>query len=289
MAGLSALAECRPHSMWGESDRTRAFWLSLPLPSRRDDSMFEGKICGAADIKNERFKELCYELKEEPKMHRKLWEWYVIVSALEQLKLLKPGSRGLGFGVGIEPIASYFASKGCEIVATDFSSSWWSDWSTRLNERMICDPIQFSSLVSTRDVDMNWIPDDLRGFDFCWSCCSMDHLGSIRLGKRFVYNSMQCLVDNGIAIHTGEYNLESDWNTIDYKGTVLWTSLDVEECVASLNHKGHRSQFTFHRELQSEDLEENQTNDIHMQLRIEGFASTSFSVIAFKNSCLGAS
>lgn len=243
--------------------------------------MIVGKICGAADLKNERFNRLCYELKETPRMHRKLWEWFVVVSALEHLDLIKPGSRGLGFGVGIEPITSYFASRGCEIVATDLPNPWWEDWETRLNERQICDQVEFERLVSTRIVDMNWIPDDLRDFDFCWSCCSMDHLGSIRLGKRFVYNSMRCLRGQGVAVHTGEYNLQSDWDTIDYKGTVLWTSLDVEECVATLNSRGHRSNFTFARDLQFEDHEWNQTDDIHMQLRIENICSTSFSVIAF--------
>ena len=41
---------------------------------------------------------------------------------LEKLRLngcLEAGKKGLGFGVGTEPLSSYFVSQGCVVLATD--------------------------------------------------------------------------------------------------------------------------------------------------------------------------
>ena len=52
-------------------------------------------------------------------LHRKMWEWLFICQALSERDMLRPGRRGLGFGVGREPLVPLFAALGCEIVATD--------------------------------------------------------------------------------------------------------------------------------------------------------------------------
>src|SRR5580704_12730413 len=54
-----------------------------------------------------------------PLLHRKMWEWLFISQALSERGLLREGSRGLGFGVGQEPLAALFASMGCTLVVTD--------------------------------------------------------------------------------------------------------------------------------------------------------------------------
>lgn len=48
--------------------------------------------------------------------HRKHWEFTFIVRALEALDMLQPGRRGIVFAAGKEPLISYFASKGVEVV-----------------------------------------------------------------------------------------------------------------------------------------------------------------------------
>ena len=52
-------------------------------------------------------------------IHRKLWEWLFIIQALFERGMLQEGRRGLGFGVGNDPLPSFFASLGGDIVATD--------------------------------------------------------------------------------------------------------------------------------------------------------------------------
>ena len=45
--------------------------------------------------------------------------------------------------------------------------------------------------VSFRAVDMNTIAADLTDFDFCWSSCCFEHLGSIDHGLQFIHNTMR--------------------------------------------------------------------------------------------------
>jgi hypothetical protein len=51
--------------------------------------------------------------------HRKLWELAYVLQALYDNEHLQPGTRGLGFGCGEEPLPSYLASLGIGITVTD--------------------------------------------------------------------------------------------------------------------------------------------------------------------------
>ena len=245
-------------------------------------SLPAGGVCHAKSARRDRLKRLMQELGEPFRVHRKQWEFAIVVEALEAAGLIGSGKRGLGFGVGVEPLVAYLASRGCETVATDLEHGWYENSFARLNQRGLCPPDQFAKLVSMRHVDMNWIPKDLTDFDFCWSCCSMDHLGSIRLGKRFVYHSLRCLKPGGVAVHSGEFNLQSHWHTIDYDGTVLWTRYDVDETLAYLHERGHESAFDWTTGDEPEDQLENQGNGVHIRLMIGEFLATSFGLVIRK-------
>jgi cyclopropane fatty-acyl-phospholipid synthase-like methyltransferase len=79
----------------------------------------------------------------------------------------------------------------------------------------ILDRDSFARQVSWRAVDMNAIPGDLRGFDLCWSACALEHLGGIRHGLDFIAASLDCLRPGGLAVHTTEFNLSSDTDTVE--------------------------------------------------------------------------
>jgi 2-polyprenyl-3-methyl-5-hydroxy-6-metoxy-1,4-benzoquinol methylase len=73
---------------------------------------------------------------------------------------------------------------------------------------IICGLLDFKARVSYRTLDMNYIPEELNGkFDFVWSTCSVEHVGTILLGQRFIINTLNLLKPGGIAIHTVEFNL----------------------------------------------------------------------------------
>jgi SAM-dependent methyltransferase len=183
-------------------------------------------------------------------LHRKLWEWIFIARVLEQRDMLRPGRTGLGFGVGNEPQAALFASRGCRILATDLSpadhrAAHWSGAGQHasaldtLNRDGLCPQGAFAASVSFRHVDMTRIPHDLSGFDFTWSSCAFEHLGNIVKGQEFVLAQMDCLRPGGVAVHTTEFNLSSNWRTLDWAQTVLFREKDIQELAAALRADGH--------------------------------------------------
>lgn len=50
------------------------------------------------------------QFRTQLRYHRKLWEYVFICQALWERYAIRPGARGLGFGVGTEPLTSWFAS-----------------------------------------------------------------------------------------------------------------------------------------------------------------------------------
>lgn len=134
--------------------------------------------------------------------------------------------------MGEELLPSAFCSFGSKILATDlnFDEALGKGWVhtnqhaknlEQLNNKKICNTEEFKRLCSFKNVDMNKIPKDLKNFDFIWSACALEHLGSIEQGEEFIHNSLQCLKPGGIAVHTTEYNFSSNDDTITFGPTVL--------------------------------------------------------------------
>jgi hypothetical protein len=209
------------------------------------------RLCTQSQLREPWFAEWCAVLGVEPRAHRKLWERAYVAHVLDTMDLLRPGARGLGFGVGREALVALFAGRGCHIVATDLppttndarvwrDSGQYGDGLEGLRQDSLCDPDRFAERVRWRSVDMRAIPDDLRGFDFCWSVCSLEHLGSLEAGSRFVERSLATLVPGGIAVHTTEFNVGSDGETIVTGPTVLYREQDIVSLVARLERAGHQ-------------------------------------------------
>ena len=201
----------------------------------------------------------CDEIAELPKYHRKQWEYVYLLQALDDAGMLRPGARGLGFGVGHEPVPSVLAKRGCEVLITDLEqrAAERSGWRAsrqhagsvdELHRPEICDREVFRERVRFRNQDMNAIDDDLRaaGFDFVWSLCALEHLGSLRDGLRFVEQSLACVKPGGIAVHTTEFNVSSNADTISHGATVLYRQRDIEGLAQELARQGHTLQLNFH-------------------------------------------
>jgi Methyltransferase domain len=213
-----------------------------------DDPM-SSRVCRQADCGAE-YAEWMRQLRESPKISRKDWEWSAICRALDTAGLLTPGKRALGFAVGTEPLVAAFAARGIEVVATDLAAddARAQEWAATnqhalnfegLRKPEICSDDVLAERTTIRAVDMNHIPDDLKGFDFIWSSCAFEHLGSIEAGLTFVERSMDCLVPGGISVHTTEFNLDSNDDTEDEGGTVAFRSRDFAEMEHRLAAKGH--------------------------------------------------
>jgi SAM-dependent methyltransferase len=254
-------------------------------------------LCTQEQLESEAFRAWLDRLREPFRLHRKFWEFGYIAQALHERGMLRPGRRGLGFGVGREPLPALFASLGCEVVASDQEpgSAEQSGWVATgqhaagldaLNDRGICDPEAFRRRVAFRHVDMNAIPDDLRGFDFTWSSCCFEHLGSIANGLRFLECQMDCLRPGGVAVHTTEFNLSSDAETIDDNDfVVLFRRRDILEMARRLSASGHDIEL----DLTPGDRVADRHVDVppyagafHIRLEWDGFVTTSVGLIVRK-------
>jgi hypothetical protein len=207
-------------------------------------------LCRFDALDSPTFRKWIAELRLPWQAQRKEWELAYILQGLSERDMIAPGRKGLAFAVGQERLPALLASRGCQIVATDLeagnpnSQPWaetgqWSGDRDALNKDGLCDPETFSQNVSFRPVDMNAIPDDLRGFDFTWSTCSFEHCGSIESGLQFLVGQMDCLRPGGIAIHTTELNLTSDDQTITEGITVVFRLQDIERVITKLRAAGH--------------------------------------------------
>jgi len=191
----------------------------------------------------------CQRLDTAVIYHRKVWEFAYVLQVLWENGMLQPGKRGIGFGCGEEPIPSFLASLGVSVTITDQDSDTakkqgWAQtgqFTETLDSAFredLVDRSAFDKLATLRYVDMNAIDDDLSGYDFCWSICAYEHLGSISKGQDFVVNAMKVLKPGGIAVHTTEFNFASNGPTIDGGPTVLFRKKDFEEIGAAIYENG---------------------------------------------------
>jgi 2-polyprenyl-3-methyl-5-hydroxy-6-metoxy-1,4-benzoquinol methylase len=276
------------------------------------------KACTQEDVESPWFRYWCKELKIAPIYHRKLWEFAFLLQSLYDQDLLIPGKRGIGFGCGKEPLASYFASKGIDVLVTDLElervrGAGWIETGQHASSlessfhSELCSRELFNRHVRHAYVDMNAIPSDYQGgFDFCWSVCAMEHLGSIRQGLDFVNNSMKVLKPGGVAIHTTEYNYLASESTVDNVSTVLFLRRHFEEMAQRLNRAGHlcfgpsfeigNGVLDRFIDLPPYALDEglirkeqwSEVNQLaHLKLAIEGYACTCFGILVKKGSHTG--
>ena len=259
---------------------------------------FRYSTCNAVDFISPEFIAICNKLKITPVFHRKLWEWVYIVHHLGVNGLLEEGKRGLVFGVGCERLPSFFASLGLIITATDapveigIGNGWqdgeqYADSLSSLFFSDLVDEETFNNNVSFRYVDMSDIPDDLNEFDFCWSSCCFEHLGSLRNGEDFVLNSLNTLRPGGVAIHTTEFNLSSNSDTVSTGGTVIYRKVDIEGLIDRIRKLGFcvesltvsPESFCLDNYV---DVPPYGTNSVHLKLDLFGYTATSVGLIIKK-------
>jgi hypothetical protein len=256
------------------------------------------QLCTASQFFSESYAKWCKWIDEKPKLHRKQWEFVYILEALHAAGMLSSGKRGLGFGCGKEPLPAVMAAHGCIVLATDLDlqSAHDKGW-TNTNEHSsvledlyrenIINKNSFNQAVTFRNLDMNNISDDLRDFDYTWSACAFEHLGSIERGVQFVLNSTHCLRSGGVAVHTTEFNLGSNSNTLETESCVLFRKRDIEELINRLEKTGC-SVLPLNLTL-GERVEDGFVDlppykpDNHLKLVLEGHLTTSIGLIIYKN------
>lgn len=214
----------------------------IPAPIRAD---LTSKAVTQADIESPWLWHWCQKLNTEVIYHRKIWELAYVLQVLWENGMLEPGKRGIGFGCGEEPIPSLLAAMGVDVTITDqgYDEAARKGWVATAEHTGTLDQAHFADIVdaatfqrhaSLKVVDMNAIQPDLGGYDFCWSICAFEHLGSIRHGQDFVVNAMKVLKPGGIAVHTTEFNIDNANGTHEGVTTVLFQQRHFEQIAERL-------------------------------------------------------
>ncbi len=268
--------------------------------------MLSSSLCREQELKSERFLEWADQIRQAwdhdhsgvpVYTHRKLWEWLFIIEALHERGMLQPGKRGVGFGVGQDPMVALFANLGCDITATDMDhakadKAGWVETGQHastlqhLNGYGLCDPDDFAERVDFRTVDMNHIPTDLTGYDFTWSACAFEHLGSIARGQEFIFNQMRCLKSGGVGVHTTEFNVSSNRRTIATGGTVVFRRHDIDWMADQLRNRGHSISLDYDAGSSEADnhVDTPPFSDTHLKILIGEHVATSLAVAVEKGS-----
>lgn len=255
------------------------------------------ELCKAKDFHQPWYMNWCRKLGEMPNYHRKQWEYIYILQALAERGCLQEGKRGMGFAVGTEPLPSVFASMGVDVLATDIApdqgaAMGWTNSNqlcTGLASLYKCNIVeeeQFNKRVEYLPVDMNQIPAELRNFDFNWSSCSFEHLGTIEKGIRFLHQQLSTLKPGGWAVHTTEYNVSSNHETQDNDPTVVFRQRDIEALASSLRKEGHWvEELDYSLGALPEDFAVDflpHQQKIHLKLQLGAFVVTSIGLIIRK-------
>ncbi|RYJ00940.1 MAG: hypothetical protein EON47_12320, partial [Acetobacteraceae bacterium] len=267
-------------------------WCFTPPTLSRLNSQF----CTLGQLEEPAYAAWCERFGLKPTQHRKPWEFCYIGVALEAAGLLQAGNRGLGFGCGQEPLPSYFASRGVAVMATDAPADVVADqgWHSTneyaagldvVHQSELVSEAEFRRLVSFRAVDMNRIPAELAGYDFCWSACALEHLGSLRAGLDFIIASLGTLRPGGIAVHTTEFNLSSNAETMETPGLSVYRRQDIETLILELTAAGHEvATFNTHPgDRQMDDYIDLPPYALpHLKLQLERYTTTSFGLVIRK-------
>lgn len=149
----------------------------------------------------------------------------------------------------------------------------------------------FGKRASYQNIDMRDLSAVVKGaFDFSWSSCAFEHLGSLDAGLKFLVDSLACLKPGGIAVHTTEFNISSNESTIEAGPNVIYRKKDIEAFEARIR--------SLSCAIEGLDLDAgSEQHDIafdywpfythgrqHLKLQLEGYVSTSLLLIIRKSS-----
>lgn len=261
-----------------------------------DEPFMASSTCSARDFYHPEFRKLCDRIGAPVQLHRKLWEWVFIIHHAFKMGVVRPGARGLVFGVGRELLPAVFVGEGMHVTATDApdniaSASGWSE-SAQRSENLAGLPSGslirevFEAAVEWRACDMNAIDPELTGYDLVWSSCCLEHLGSIEAGLDFIINSVeQTLRPGGLAVHTTELNLSSNEATVDSGNTVLYRRRDLDGLISNLRARGHEvndlivAPDTF---VMDTFVDTPPYDKPHLRVLFEGYVTTSVGIVVRK-------
>jgi len=174
------------------------------------------KLCDATDWFDPEFERIIRaELEEEPRFHRKQWEFAQIFRALQALGFLNARSRGLSMGGGTERLLYAVARHVGHLTVTDLyaASSAWDGARTDDPDRSVKAAAPFPidpSRLTVKRMDMRALEFEDASFDFCYSSCAIEHIGQDEDFLAHLREVRRVLKDGGVYVLTTEFHYGED-------------------------------------------------------------------------------
>jgi SAM-dependent methyltransferase len=174
------------------------------------------KLCDAGDWFDPEFDRIIRtELEEQPRLHRKQWEFAQIFRALRRRGFLRANARGLSMGGGVERLLYALARHVRHLTVTDLyeSASVWEGARTDDPDRSVKASAPFpidDSRVSARHMDMRALEFADGVFDFCYSSCAIEHIGTYDDFLTHLREVRRVLKDDGVYVLTTEFHYGDD-------------------------------------------------------------------------------
>jgi ubiquinone/menaquinone biosynthesis C-methylase UbiE len=185
------------------------------------------KICDAADWSdNEFYTVVLDELKEQPRFHRKQWEFAMIFLALKKLGFLNENKTGLSMGGGSERVLYSIAKHVKKLFVTDLydENTTWDCARTFNPDDFIKQNKPFDideQKVTALKMDMRSLEFEDNSFDFCYSSCAFEHIGKNEDFIQHLNEVYRCLKNNGVYVFTTELQLGN--NTIEDRNNFIFS------------------------------------------------------------------
>lgn len=252
--------------------------------------IYGSEVCRVEHFLRNNYFYWCQALREGPRFHRKQWEFVYICAALAERGLLKPNHRGIGFGVGTEPLAECFASLGISVTATDLRNDFVKGATLSILGSRYPIPHRggiasdlFDNFIKLDRVDMRAVGPEHAGYDFSWSACVIEHMASIDDVVAAVRNAVAVLRPGGVSVHTTEINLGPDDGVIVRDDKLLFRARDFRRIAAELRQDGHHvAPLSFYPGSHPIDVTCDAPpfrEDPHMRLDVNGYPVTSFGFV----------
>ena len=185
------------------------------------------KICDTADWFDNEFNSIVInELKEQPRLHRKQWEFAMIFLALRKLGFLEADKTGLSMGGGTERVLYSIAKHVKKLFVTDLydeNTSW--DCARTLNPDDLIKNNMPSEIttnnITALKMDMRSLDFEDNTFDFCYSSCAFEHIGSFDDFGQHLDEVYRCLKPEGVYVFTTELQLGN--TTIQDKNNYIFS------------------------------------------------------------------
>jgi hypothetical protein len=274
--------------------------------------MSTSNLCNHEAFLTKDYEDFCNLICEKKRIHRKQWEFYIIYKKILEHLINFDGKRGLGFAVGQEVLVPLFLKQNALLTVSDLdpndphSNAWINSSQHIVNgfekyiESGYITKDLFLNNCKFEFINMNNIPRIFLNneYDFIWSSCALEHLGSIHKGLNYILNSLKCLKKGGIAVHTTEFNFKSNDKTLETPGCVSYRKQDFDWLINEVQELGyyiepinynradtvvnnHIDDFPYNGSSSAIffDLNNYEVLKSHINLKIDGHCSTSIFIV----------